>query len=243
MDNKDTLYFYISGFISISFFAIVMLLFVNMMFEKTKIKSYALKKNNFISISLETPKIQKKAPAKKELSKVKEVESKSKQVSENIDVNELFDDVWAKKIVHTKKKVKKKDSKRLMEIQKKISKSKDKKVKSISKEIEKIDKTNNDKTTQTTSSADEVNEYLAKIQALVYKYFNVPPNSEGHSVKTVIELSALGKVIDFRVLNYSNNDALNKEVDRIKDRLKNVVFPVNPENRSTKTIVIITSKE
>lgn len=214
-----------------------------MMFSKTKVKSFALKKENYISISLETPKIKKTTVEKKEKTKVEKIQTTSKEISENIDVNKLFDDVWAKKITPKKIKQKPKNTKRLMEIQKSIKKSENKKVKSLSKEIENIDKINNEKESKSSSGGNEVNEYLAKIQALVYKYFNVPPNTQGHSVKTVIELSALGKVIDFRVLSYSNNQALNDEVDRIKQRLKNVVFPVSPQNKSTKTIVIITSKE
>ena len=222
MDNKDTFYFYISGLISFSLFAIVLFSFFYMMFSKVKINSYALKKDNFISISLETPKVKNTTVVKQEKTKVKEeIETSSKVISENIDVNDLFNDVWAKKIVPKKKKIKPKNTKRLMEIQKTIKKVKNNQVKSISKELEKIDKINNDKFSKASSSANEVNEYLAKIQALVYKYFHVPPNTEGNSVKTVIELNALGKVIDFRVLNYSNNQALNDEVDRIKKRLQN----------------------
>jgi len=102
-------------------------------------------------------------------------------------------------------------------------------------------KTNEESTP--TSSGSEVNEYLAKIQALVYKYFNVPPNSEGYSVMAYIELNSIGKVMDFRILNYSANDALNSEVDKIKNRLKSVVFPINPQNRSFNTKVILKSKE
>jgi protein TonB len=74
------------------------------------------------------------------------------------------------------------------------------------------------------SSGSEVNEYLAKIQAIVYQHFNVPPNTQGQSAKAVIELDALGRMTDFRVLSYSSSEALNKEVDKIKERLKNVVF-------------------
>jgi len=49
--------------------------------------------------------------------------------------------------------------------------------------------------------------------------------------------------MDFRILNYSANDALNSEVDKIKNRLKSVVFPINPQNRSFNTKVILKSKE
>ena len=93
------------------------------------------------------------------------------------------------------------------------------------------------------STAKEVNEYLAKIQAIVYRYFTVPPNSEGNSVKSVIEINAFGKMSDFRILKYSNNSALNDEVDKIKERLLNVNFPINPQHKSSRTIVILISEE
>ena len=98
-------------------------------------------------------------------------------------------------------------------------------------------------TSESASTSPDVNEYLAKIQAIVYQYFHVPSNSQGNSVKTVIELNSLGKVIDFRVLTYSANESLNSEVDRIGERLKYVVFPKNPQNKSSRTIIILVSKE
>ena len=99
------------------------------------------------------------------------------------------------------------------------------------------------KQTRQNSTADEVNEYLARIQAIVYSHFRVPVNSEGNSVKTVIELNTLGKVLDFRVLNYSPNEALNAEADKIRERLIYITFPKNPEKKSSRTIVILISKE
>ena len=150
--------------------------------------------------------------------------------SENIDVNDLFSDVWTKKII--KKKEKPKDLKRIAQLQQQVPLSQ-KNVAEIKEE----------KQVPSSSNAEEVNEYLAKIQAIVYEHFNVPANSEGNSVKALIELNSIGKLIDFRILTYSSNDVLNKEADKIKKRLLNVVFPINKQNKSTKTIVILTSKE
>jgi len=48
---------------------------------------------------------------------------------------------------------------------------------------------------------------------------------------------------DFRILRYSQSEALNAEADRIKERLKNVIFPKNPKNRSSRTKVVLISKE
>jgi protein TonB len=237
--DKNSTYFYVSGLISLSLFAFFLFLFIYIIFNNSDIKTFALKKDNYISISLEVQNVEKKV--KKKIIKSSSVESISNEKAQNIDVNDLFSDVWTKKIEH--KKPKPKNSKRLQEIQKKINKTKQNSVESISKSLKELESVKTNQDHDSASSANEVNEYLAKIQALVYKHFYVPPNSQGNSVKTVIELNPLGKLIDFRVLQYSTNEALNEEVDKIKDRLKSVVFPINPQNKSSKTIVILISKE
>jgi len=153
----------------------------------------------------------------------------------------LFSDVWTKKI--QKKKVQPKDSKRIQELQKKIKTTQSNSVDSLRDQMNDLEQKKSSEENSPTSTANEVNEYLAKIHALVYKHFNVPPGSEGHIVKAVIELNAIGKVMDFRILNYSANEALNSEVDQIKNRLSSVVFPINPKNEFVRATVILKSKE
>lgn len=108
---------------------------------------------------------------------------------------------------------------------------------SITEKVQNIDTSKNNQEQQTSSSADEVNEYLAKIQAIVYQNFSPPMNSEGNVVKIVLELDAFGKLLDCRVLNYSSNEALNQEADNIRERLLSVIFPKNPDNRSFRAII------
>jgi protein TonB len=234
--------FYISGFVSISLFLFFSALFVYMMFSHTRLNKFALTKDNYISISLEMPKIATKSIKKNNFTPTKE-KTQPTPISPNIDVGNLFNNVWTKNI--KKKKVKKKvvDSKRIQEIQKKINTTKINKVNDISKKINKINNAITSNVDAHKSSANEINEYLAKIQGLVYTYFNPPQNSQGNSVKAVINLSSIGKVLDFRILNYSANSSLNDECDLIKDRLMSVVFPINPKNKSGNYIIILTSKE
>jgi len=68
-------------------------------------------------------------------------------------------------------------------------------------------------------------------------------NTQGQSVKTVIELDPFGKVLDFRVLQYSQSSVLNEEVDKMKERLLHVVFPLNPQHQNSTTVVVLISKE
>jgi len=209
-----------------------------MMFSTSKIDNFALNKDNFISISLETVTTPTKIAKKEVVIPNEEVQS-VEEVKE-VDIGDLFSEVWTKKI-KIEKKEKKIDKKRLELIQKKIKTKEKNSVEPLSQKVINSEAEITDTQNKKSSSGDEVNEYLAKIQAIVYKYFYPPKNSQGHTVKAVIVLSVMGKVLDFRILTYSSNTALNKECDKIKDRLVGVLFPRNPQNKSSSTIVNITS--
>ena len=211
-----------------------------MLFQVKDIKTYGFKKKNYISVSITLPAT--KNTLNKTKSSVKKVVATTSSLSKNIDVNNLFSDVWTQKIRHKVKK-RKVNSKRISEIQKQIKLKDNNQVKPIEKTVEQLKEKEENEMKDSTSSANEVNEYLAKIQAIVYEHFNVPPNTEGNIVKTVIELDPFGKMLDFRVLSYSSSKALNSEVDKMKERLTNVVFPINPSGKTTTTTVTLISKE
>jgi periplasmic protein TonB len=209
------------------------------MFSTNELKTYALNKDDFISVSVDVSKVVTKKDNTKANVAPKEIQSK--KPTKDIDVEDLFSDVWTKDI----KKIKQKpvNSKRIKEIQKRIKTSKKNDVESISEKFNTLkDAQKSDQNTKT-SSGNEVNEYLAKINALVYQHFNPPQNSQGNTVTAVIELSALGKLLDFRILSYSSSESLNQECDKIKARLMRVVFPINPNNKSSRTTVLLKSEE
>jgi len=241
MGNQNN-YFILGGVIAFSLFAFFVSLFLFMLFRDLHKPTYALKKENYISISLVTP--QESSPKEKtSLTKPHSVvEQKiAPKVKQAVDVNDLFADVWTRDVSTLKKR--KVNAKRLGEIAKAVAKVEKNKVEPLTKAKPKEAQKDQTKALKKSSSGEEVNEYLAKIQATVYRYFHVPPNTEGNSVECVIELDAMGRVLDFRVLRYSASEALNQEVERMKERLKNVIFPKNPENRSSRTVVVLISKE
>ncbi len=238
---RNNSFFYLSGFISFTLFTFFLSLFFYMMFSSSTLKTYALKKDNYISISLEIPKVVTKKDNKNVNTTPKEVVSEKKV--QEVDVSDLFSDVWTQDIKKIKPKPKPKNSKRLLELKKKIKTSKRKDSESITEKIKNLDNSQKSDENNPTSTANEVNEYLARINALVYQNFNPPENSQGNSVVAIIELSAIGKVLDFRILTYSSSEFLNSECDKIKNRLIRVVFPINPQNKSSRTKVILTSKE
>jgi len=222
VDNNNN-YFFLSGFISISLFFIVMVLVLVMKLHDSTIPQFALHKNDFISITL-SPSISK--PKQKILKK--KILKKALQPildpieSEEFNIDDLFSEVKTKNVMIKKEKPKRIDAKRLQEINKKINTTKENKVEQL-EQLQEV---------KSTSSAMVVNEYLAKIQLTVYESFYPPQNSQGHTVKAVIELNALGKVLDFRILTYSANSDLNNECDNIRDRLMGINFPINPDNES-----------
>ena len=213
-----------------------------MLVSTDKDKNFAIKKDNYISVSIVMPKVVSSSAKKSVQKKIKQ-ESVTPQKTKEINIDNLFNDVWTKSIKTAEKKVKKTNNRRLQEIQKKIKKSAKNIVEPISKKIIHTDAPKVSDKSSKTSTATEVNEYLAKIQALVYEYFYPPQNSQGNSVEAIIELSSIGNVYDFRILRYSSNSELNSECDKIKDRLISVVFPKNPDNSSGMYKIILTSKE
>lgn len=240
MDNSNR-DFYLSGLISLALFSLCASLFVAILFQSSKADRFGMKKDNYISISLEASKMQTSTQKKQTIAKV--VSKVTPKVSKDVDINHLFSKVWTKKIALKSDKPKPMENKRVLALKQEIQTFKVDEAQERGKSNNDVESVKRNQKSKATPTAEQVNEYLAKIQAVVYRYFHVPPNSEGSSVKTVIELNALGRVIDFRVLEYSNNDALNHEVDQMKDRLKNVIFPINPQNRSTRTVVVLISKE
>ena len=232
MVNKNS-YFYISGLISISLFTFFVSIIIFMMLSTSKNDIFALKKDQFISISLEVPKL--KTSNKNIIAS--EASKNNIEKPKDVNIDDLFSDVWTKNIKKQKTIKKNVNTRRLLEIQKK-SKTVDENSNKSNLDKTDIDESSNkaDEINRA-STANVVNEYLAKIQALVYQKFSPPLNSQGYSVKAIIELSAIGKVMDFRILNYSANSNLNNECDKIKAKLTGVLFPANPENKSFSVII------
>lgn len=232
--------FVISGFISVGLFSLFLALFLYMFLSSTKLHVYAMKKDNYISVSIVMPETNKQNSHKSSSAVVNTASSFSEP--KNVDINDLFDNVWTRKI--DKKRVKKTvDERKLNDLQKKIKIQKKAPASSVdSKAIDTNAHEQNDEKALASKSM-YVNEYLAKIQSIVYKHFYPPQNSQGNSVKALISLSPIGKVEDFRILEYSANVALNKECDKIKERLMTVLFPLNPENKSGNYVVILTAKD
>lgn len=252
MDNNK--YFLASGGISLAFFSFVLGSFFYVIAHNSKTKIYALEKNEHISVSIDLSKIKTTAKESRnktidlppvEIPQEEPVEDKPEITkAKNINIDDMFSSVWTKDIKKQKPKEKVIDTKRKQEIAKRIKTIDTNKAKPVNQKLEDISlEKGKDLKTENSSSGNEVNEYNAKIEAIVYQNFNPPANSEGLSVRAVIELNAIGNMIDFRILNYSENQLLNEECDKIKNRLRGVLFPKSPNNKTQRITVILISKE
>ena len=257
--HQDNRYFMLSGFISFIIFFIAVALFAIVVFHQSEVQTFALQKDNYISVSLDTdvlsptksdaksePKptpVEKPKPIKEQES-VTEVESTPEPVE--TDVSTLFDDVWTQsadtKVLDKEKKI---DAKRLAAIEKRIkvkSSTKSQKASETLKQLELV-KPSIEMTGSSKSTAPVVNEYLAKIHAKVKSLFYPPASTEGESAKVRITLDAYGSLIRYRVLVRSGSTLFNEEVNRLKQRLKQVKFPENPDHQSVTLNIILTVED
>lgn len=255
--DKNNFYFYTSGFISLSLFTIILATLLIAIVTSKSVKNYALQKDDFVSVSIDMAQvaatnnkkaIDKPVEKKEEEKPITEQEPQKETVTKNekkeINIDNLFSEVKTKTIKKTEEKVIEKEDKRVaQELSKKSEKADVAKTESITSKIQKINSQNRSDKESKSSTGNEVNEYLAKIQALVYEHFTPPENSQNRVVKAVIELDSFGKVIDFRILTYSDNEAFNSECNKIKSRLANILFPKNPDNKSGTYMINLISQE
>jgi len=255
MLEHDERYFYLGGVISLSFFSLILFLFMMVMLQKHEITVFAMKKDNYISVSLNTdiavpskndvkPTLEPTPEAKPEAAPEPEPEIVSEPVE--TDVASLFDDVWTQqtdtKIVEKKEPV---DTKRLSAIEKRIEvkeHAKSAQAQEALKEIS-LTKTSQEASGASVSTAPEVNEYLAKIHLLVKSKFFPPASSEGETAKVRVTLDANGKLLRYKVLIYSTSTVFNQEVDRLESRLKRLSFSQNPDGKSISLDIILRVEE
>ena len=257
--NQDSRYFFISGFISLLTFLITLFLFAIVIFHKNSVETFALQKDNYISVSINMDTVTptkndakpdpKPTPIEKPMPEVEpEVVTEIETTPDTVetDVSTLFDDVWTQsadtKVVKKEKKI---DAKRLAAIEKRIktkSSTKSQKASDTLKQFELV-KPSIEMAGSSKSTAPVVNEYLAKIHAQVKSMFYPPASTEGESAKVRIELDAYGSLVRYRILVASGSDMFNEEVKRLEQRLKQVKFPENPDHKSVTLNIILTVED
>ena len=95
----------------------------------------------------------------------------------------------------------------------------------------------------TASGGPMVNEYYAKVQGIIYANFHPASGTEGFAARVRIVLTPDGKLDSYRVISASGNAVFNAEVDWLKERLRQVVLPKNPEGEEAIFEIILTAKD
>lgn len=252
MGFNDQRYFYLGGGIAFGFFTFLMVLIGFSIVSPSKIEQFALTQSQYVSVSIDisphkpSPKPVPVAEPQTPDSKPTPVEEVKQQAveSQNVpDISDLFSRVKPQKTVK-----KENDSAQKLEALTAFERQMSVRAQSTPRLAEKVKNTalvtpSVKIVASGGSSGPLVNEYHAKIQALIYANYYPPSGSQGQSARVKIYIDASGKLSAYRVIVYSGNDPFNREVDGLSDRLRGVVFPPHPEGKNTVLEIILTAKE
>ncbi len=242
-------YFFLSGLISLSLFAFLVILIGYSVLTSAKIEQFAMTQSEFVSVSIAVSEQNAQTETMSETPQTvtQPLEEKPVPVEEKVpeaapEISDLFSQVKPRS-EPKKNPEKAKRSEELSALEKDIMTPAQKqrftdKVKNIE-----LVKPGLKMVVQGGSSGPIVNEYHAKIQGLIYAHFHPPTGSEGQAARVRIKISPAGKLISYKVIAYSGNASLNSEIDWLKERLGSVLFPSHPERRDAVLECILTAKE
>lgn len=248
MGSNQERYFFLSGLISFSLFIMLALLAGYSLVLSPKIEQFALVKSDVINVSIAFSETKATEQSEPEPS-ITPTESEAVQEEEKAvepepvpEISDLFAQVKPDK-TPKKKEDNSKRNEQLNALEKELLERHE--TPHFSEKVNKVSlaKPSIKMIPQGGSTGPLVNEYHAKIQALVYTYFRPPSGSVGEAARVRMSISASGKLIGYRVVSYSGNSAFNNEVDWLKDRLNSIRFPEHPDNKDTVLEFILTAKE
>lgn len=244
--------FYLGGLYALTLFAVIAMLFFQILAGLEKMHSYALKKSTSVTVSLVDRPLTTTKKKDAALTPVPKVEKKSslnteKKTAPVEDISSLFSEVKTQKIVHRKtpRTQKKIDSKRIAALQKRIKTTKKRATSATAEEVKKLALVRPSQVAggSKASGGAEVDAYFAKIQATIYDHFFPPANSEGSVAQVRVWLSASGKMTRFAILRRSGDPLFDAEVDALGKRLAGVTFARNPKGKDAVLDVSLVSKE
>lgn len=252
MSLNDERYFYLGGGIAFAFFAFLVLLIGYTGILPSKIEQFALTKSDYVSVSIDisTPQPESKPiqeaasqPREEKATPTEESTPPVEQPRSVPEISDLFSKVKPqtppKKVDDSAKKLEALNAlERQMSARGQTTPQLAVKVKNTALAKPSIKIVSN-----SGSSGPLVNEYHAKIQALIYANYYPPSGSQGQSARVRIYLDAMGKLTGYRVMAYSGNEPFNNEVDWLKERLRSVMFPSNPDGKECVLEIILTAKE
>ena len=251
MDSTKERYFFLSGLISLSLFALLVLLVGYSLLISSKIEQFAMTQSDTVSISVVLSDAASEAQTNSaEVLPAAEPEPIPEPVEEvrpakpepAPEISDLFSQV--KPQIEPKKKTD--DAKRVQELsnlEKEIMQRDERE--RFSDKVKNIEllKPGMKMVVQGGSTGPVVNEYHAKIQGLIYMQFHPPAGSQGQAARVRIKISPEGRLISYKIIAYSGSKVLNSEVDWLGERLASLKFPSHPENKEASLECILTAKE
>lgn len=243
MSFNQERYFFLSGLISITLFMALLFLAGYSLAVSPVIEQFAVTQSEYVSVSIMEPANEaQKSPEAQAVLEKSEAVQEEERIVEPEPVPEISD-LFAQVKPDTTPKKKPEENKQLNALEKEVLERKESP--RFSDKVSKVElaKPSVKMIPQGGSSGPLVNEYHAKIQALVYTYFRPPSGSAGEAARIRMKISASGKLISYKVMSYSGNGSFNGEVDWLKDRLNSARFPEHPEGKDAVLECILTAKE
>jgi protein TonB len=241
----------LSGIFSFLFFTLILVLIGWQVSISANPLAFAAIQSDVISVSLVTSpsKIEKSEPvhepeAQQEESDLKQEPEKEITKAESKpavpEITDLFSNVKIKTIPQKSQQ----NSEKLSELnaleQKVLSSKRESK---LLEKAKGLDLAKSTVRVVASSTGPIVNEYYAKVQGIIYANFHPVSGTEGFSARVRIVLSSDGKLESYRVLNSSGNSVFNSEVDWLKERLRQVSLPHNPNGGEATFEIILTAKD
>ena len=243
MNVHQERYFFLSGVISISFFAALLIMIGYTLYLTPKADVFAMTQSDVINVSIElsetkvTEESHLEAPvtpiepdpqsvdtkeAKLLPAEPKPILSDSKPTPK---ISDLFGEVKAQKNVkHHQEDLKRREE--LNELENEIL---------TKKETPRFsDKVKSVKVLKGGSTGPTVDKYYAMIFAFVEKNFNPPLGTVGSKASVLVVLGPSGELKSFQILSYSKNKMFNNEVDRLVERLSQLSLPPHPEGEDSR---------
>ncbi|HEX5710756.1 MAG TPA: TonB C-terminal domain-containing protein [Sulfuricurvum sp.] len=236
--------FILSGIASFLFFIfIIFVIFWQAIVLKNPL-SFSAVKSEVISVSLEMTKAAEASPKSEEtpIEEAQEVIPKTAKTNDDSvpEITDLFSGVKG----NPAPKEAKKNAKELSELnalEEKVLSAK--RTSQLFEKAKSLDLAKTGVKMVAASSGPLVNEYYAKVQGIIYSQFHPGSGTEGFSSRVRIVLSADGKLESYRVVSASGSTVFNAEVDLLKERLRQVSLPKNPNGGEAIFEIILTAKD
>jgi hypothetical protein len=236
-------YFFLSGLISISFFAALVIIIGYSLYLSPKSDVFAMTQSDVIYISIDLSELKEQESSQSDIvapliepesqiaqmietkSPLPEPKSIVSEVKPTPKISELFGDVKAQKNEKQhQENVKRREE--LNELENEIL---------MKKETPRFsDRVKSVKVLKGGSTGPTVDKYYAMIFAFVEKNFNPPIGTVGSKASVMVVLGPSGELKSFQILAYSNNKMFNNEVDRLVDKLAQLSLPPHPEGEESR---------